>query len=107
MFLVNVPTPQPVQKVDIPVVKDLKAAKALLEKRGWIQRQTQTKDGFCVIGVICLPTNNNYDEMITIFEMANNIKKGKIANWNDRWWRTKKSVLRAFDKAIRYAQIKL
>jgi|SRR5690606_34808907 len=99
-------------------------AKDLIEK-GWCKRHSATDkfgnitgttsecaENFCTAGAIwraahdVLPfsTYNTLviNELIIDFLSANKIKS--IPDWNDRWYRTKKSVLKAFDNAINYVK---
>ena len=97
-----------------PVADRLRAARALIVK-GWTQHATTRMiDGtmrYCTSGAISavFPVVNTLWSSLRcsadtrkVFAEANGLTW--IAPWNDCWWRTKRSVLRAFDRAIAYAE---
>ena len=90
------------------VVQKLKKARALI-KQGWLQRDLRLrkngKDYYCVLGAIMTQLrSDSFSLAVDLFHEANQIDH--VGTWNDRWYRTKWSVLRAFDKTIALAQKK-
>jgi hypothetical protein len=95
----------------------LKRAKELVEQ-GWIRRYhyrcENGRKSYCAYWAIvtaCTPEESGLRGVAVnvacvgaedAFQFANRIRH--IQSWNDRWWRTKRSVLAAFDKAIAYSQ---
>jgi hypothetical protein len=90
--------------VKLAIVEKLRRAKALVAE-GWVQGDSQKRiDGkmhYCAIGAMRTITHRSY-AMQELFRMANNIEF--ISVWNDVPGRTKRQVLSAFNKAIRYAE---
>ena len=86
--------------------KILLTAKLLVMERGWCKGTFHGAHGeVCVLGAIrlaWLSLGSHFEGACSVFRDANGIVN--IAEWNDRWLRTKPSVMRAFDKAIAHAE---
>ena len=83
-------------------VRECLASARILIEAGWCQH-TFHKDGdYCPIGAIfeSAPTYTVATLARAQFKVANSIRMEGIECWNDKWYRFKFQVLRAFDRAI-------
>ena len=80
----------------------LKAAKALLVKRGWVQEEYSNANGYCLLGAISkAAAGSNANPAFVVVRRVLRIKGlDTIAGWNDRPDRTKEEVLKVLDRAI-------
>lgn len=89
-----------------PTVKVLKDARKLLAKRGgWVQGHYQSgKCGHCAMGALIAAAGKNLRARDTEDSaLRNAIACHYVVVWNDMPGRTKREVLAAFDKAIKFA----
>ena len=106
-------TPIKETKTTFPYAEKLIEARELI-RQGWCKYNHERKylvgysdlkivTHYCVLGALTkvMPTLE-CNELREIFGRANGIKD--IATWNDKIWRTKGSVLRAFNRAIVLAE---
>lgn len=86
------------------VVDCLKRAKGLLVKYGWVQhRYGNEETGFCASAAIIYASKSgevNLESQLALL----NVVGGGIVPWNDHPGRRKRTVLAAFDRAIKKAQ---
>lgn len=90
-------------------VKLLTKAKCLIIENGWIKKSFHTIDGYCIVGALQYADNFNCAKTLrsairVLFKITHTVDLVDLEDWNDNWFRTKKSVLRAFDRAIELAK---
>jgi hypothetical protein len=82
----------------------LKAAKALIEKHGWVQcRLGDPESGYCMLGALSkvLPPGEGFEAVRRLIYKANKIEL--ISDWNDAPARTLPEIYAALDAATALA----
>lgn len=80
----------------------LLAAVNILEEEGWTKgTYHHSKNGHCAVGAIYAASDRmRLSHSSAQFALETEIGGTHIPRWNDKWYRTKKSVLRRFRAAI-------
>jgi hypothetical protein len=86
----------------------------ILEEEGWIKGKLHTSRGHCAIGAMVESSHklrfNQGDNIDAHNALRSHLDCNQIAIWNDRWFRTKSSVINAMrmtaEKEIKSAMLK-